>query len=274
MDNLHAIYLGIIQGLTEFLPISSSGHLVIFQKILGFNEPEVLFDTALHFGTLIAIIIVFRKEVLQLLSAFFKYFSAEKIINIRSDYENDETSRLLLLIIIGTIPTVIIGLVFKDFIESLFSSITVTGVMLVITSSFLWCTKYFKNTKKTILEMTILNALIIGIVQGFAIAPGISRSGITIAFALFLGIERGASGRYSFLLSLPAVLGATILNFSTCSFTLADLPPIVIGTLFSLIAGYFSLVILLKLIQKGKFYIFSPYCLVLGAITIFVSITY
>ena len=265
---LHAIFLGILQGLTEFLPISSSGHLVIIQNLLGFSEPEVLFDTALHFGTLIAIIIVFRKDVTELLKTLFSFFSADKIRSLPSFYKNDETTRLLILIIVGTLPTVFIGLLFKDFIETLFSSVPVTGLMLLITGSFLWCTKYFGNTKKTILEMTLLNALIIGLVQGFAIAPGISRSGATIAFALFLGIERKSCGRYSFLLSLPAVLGATILNFSTNDFALNELVPIAVGTVFSLIAGYFSLVFLLKLIQKGKFYLFAPYCLILGIITI------
>ncbi len=148
MDTLHAIFLGILQGLTEFLPISSSGHLVIFQHLLGINEPEVLFDTALHFGTLIAIIIVFKKDVLELIKSSIKLFSTDNIKNIGHLYKNDETTHLLMLIIFGTLPTVFIGLVFKDFIESLFTSITTTGFMLLITGSFLWATKYFSGTKK------------------------------------------------------------------------------------------------------------------------------
>lgn len=274
MNLLQSFILGIVQGLTEFLPISSSGHLVFLQNFFGIRGPELLFDTALHFGTLIALILVFKKDIAELISSFLTLSSPANLKKIKILYRQDHTTRLLILILIGTIPTVVIGLLFKDIFEKLFSSITIVGFMLLLTGGLLWITKYFKNNSKHILQATIYHALIIGFIQGLAITPGISRSGSTIAVALFLGIERETSGRYSFLLSMPAILGATILNFASATVAAGELYNIMIGMAAAIVTGYVSLKFLLKLIKKGRFYFFSPYCVIVGATALLYSFTY
>jgi len=272
MDIFHSLLLGTVQGLTEFLPVSSSGHLVIFQNLLGMHEPEMLFDTALHFGTLLALFIVFRNDVAELITSFFRILFVKKNASITASYGTDETTRLLVLIVVGTVPTVLLGFCFKDLFERLFSSVSVVGCTLLITGALLWFTKYRTSTTKTVMQMTIYHALVIGFIQGLAITPGISRSGSTIAVALFLGIERETSGRFSFLLSMPAVLGATILNFSAATVTTSEIIPIALGTAAAVITGWISLVFLLKLIRQGRFHFFAPYCFSIGMAALFYSL--
>ena len=264
MDMGHSIFLGIVQGLTEFLPVSSSGHLVLFQNLLGVHGAELLFDTALHFGTLLALCMVFRKDIAGLLRSFLRLCSPAQLRALPGRYRSDETTRLLILIIIGSVPTVLIGLAFKDLFERLFSSLQVVGCTLMITGALLWLTRRCANTSRDILQMTAFQALAIGFVQGLAITPGISRSGSTIAVALLLGIGRETSGRFSFLLSMPAILGATLLGFGSTAVTSAELYTIAAGTGAAVITGYLSLVLLLKVIRKGRFYLFAPYCLLAG----------
>ncbi len=268
MSIWQAIFLGAIQGLTEFLPVSSSGHLVLFQHLMGIREPELLFDTALHFGTLLALLIVFRQDVLHLLRTFLSLFSPRQLKMLPERYRQDENVRLLVLIVVGTIPTVALGVAFKDLFEQLFSSVGVVGFTLCITGTLLLFTRKFPGGRRDIMQVVLLQALVIGFVQGLAITPGISRSGSTIAIALFLGIERETSGRFSFLLSLPAVFGATLLNFSTTMVPDHQVSAIVLGTLAALITGYVSLVFLLKLIKRGKFYLFAPYCFLAGGVAL------
>lgn len=265
MTLTQAIILGAVQGMTEFLPISSSGHLVIFQHLFGLREPALVFDTALHFGTLIALFAVFRADVGRLISSCGRLALPKNITRIPQLYRNEEETRMLLLILAGTIPTVCLGLFFKDLFESLFSSMRVVSFTLLITAAILWLTKYFQNTTRGVLQMTLLSAIIIGLAQGFAITPGISRSGATIAVALFLGVERETSGRFSFLLSMPAITGATLLNLSDARLSAAEGITLCAGTAAAIVTGYISLVFLLKVIKKGAFYLFAPYCCLAGA---------
>ena len=208
-----AVILGAVQGLTEFLPVSSSGHLVIFQHIFNLKEPEVLFDVGVHIGTLVAVIIFFRKELHCIIASVFRFFDGilKKKVSFK-DAPQDTDIKLALLIIAGTIPTGILGLFLYKIVGRIFSSVVLVGLMLIVTGLLLIITVLIKKNDKGIERFSIKDALIIGLIQGISIIPGISRSGSTIAFGLFLGLERETSARFSFLLSIPAIIGAAILN--------------------------------------------------------------
>lgn len=273
MDSFQAVILGIIQGLTEFLPVSSSGHLVLFQHIFGLKEPEVLFDICLHVGTLMAVVVVFFKEILHIVTTLVKIPSMAKssggilpLFNINTDV------RIAVLIVIGSIPTAIMGFLFKEIAEHLFGSTLIVGMMLIVTGTFLWLTRNIVSEGRPLKQMTIKDAAIIGLVQGLAIIPGISRSGSTISAALFLGINREVAGRYSFLLSIPAILGALVFGLDDPEIgTSISMGMIAAGTFASAVVGWIALKILLGMVKKGQLYRFSPYCWIVGLITLVVG---
>ncbi len=248
MNLFEAILLGIIQGITEFLPVSSSAHLVIVQNILGFKEPELLFDLVLHIGTLLATVLIFRKEIIRLFMQ----------------------PRALLLIIVAGIPTGIIGMTLFHQIEQTFGSMKIASGCLLVTGSFLWLTKKIPE-KSITLEgplfsfITIPKAFLIGLAQGIAILPGISRSGATITTALILKSGRRDAATFSFLLSIPSILGALALKiYKTPHLQIPDANPFIIGFLFSLVFGTLSLMFLIKILMRGEFFKFSYYCWALG----------
>ncbi len=270
MDIYQAIILGVIQGLTEFLPVSSSGHLVIFQYLFGLTEPALSFDISVHIGTLMAVAVVFRKDILALIVSgihFLKSFFKKDAI--KDKLKDDPDLKLLFFIIIGSVPTAIIGLLFHKIADQLFSSTTLVGIMLILTGTILWFAGRTRQNSDSTTELTTTKALIIGVVQGLAVIPGISRSGSTIAAGLFIGLSRESSARYSFLLSMPAILGAAVLSFaglpavSTISYTVTF-----IGSFTSFIVGYFALRVLLYFVKKGRLHIFAPYCLLAGTVAI------
>ncbi len=269
MNVIDSIILGIIQGLTEFLPVSSSGHLVISQSLLKIDSPGILMEVSLHIGTLIAICAVFWRDILLILCesglSLAKLASKKRPAEILAEHPN---ANLAVMIIAGTIPTVIIGLLFEDAFERLFSSPVLVGAMLIVTGVILWLTKLVKINKPGNESIGFLRALIIGTVQGMAIMPGISRSGSTIAAASFMGIERSMAARFSFLLSLPAIMGAAVLKFSDVAANNVSVIIVAIGTITATIIGYFALRFLVNIINKGKFYVFSYYCWALGVFTI------
>jgi undecaprenyl-diphosphatase len=266
-----AVSLGIIQGLTEFLPVSSSGHLVLMQNLLGLKEPELLLDICLHVGTLLAIMIVFFKDLRCLLVTLFKTPQKIKAAGgLKALYEDDETFRLGILIICGCISTALLGTFFSKTADALYGSIAIVGGALLVTGVVLWMTRYMATIEgRSQLEMRLIDAFIIGFVQALAIIPGISRSGSTIAAALFLGVNREVAGRFSFLLSLPAVLGALMLSLHGDVIT-TDVPfyMILAGSIVSGMVGYLALIILLKVVKKGKFSYFAPYCWLIGLIAL------
>ena len=245
---LQAILLGIVQGITEWLPISSSGHLVLFQQWFGLKVP-VAFDVILHVGTLMVVLLVFWKDILKIFKSLFKW-------------QWDKNTKLLLFIILGSIPTGIIGLVFHDWLISLFSSILVVGIALLFTGAIVYLSKFPKKDEK----LNWWKAVIVGVVQGLAIIPGISRSGSTISFGLLMKVKRSEIAKFSFLLSVPAIMGAAILEGK--NLVLVDIGPMIVGTLTSVVVGYFALKYLLRLIKEGKFYYFSYYCWALGSIVL------
>ncbi|MCD4666786.1 undecaprenyl-diphosphate phosphatase [archaeon] len=249
---LESIILGIIQGITEWLPVSSSGHLVIAQQLLGLDVP-VIFDIFLHVGTLLVLLLVFWKDILWTIKDFFS-------LQFHTFY-----GKLSLFIILGSTPTALIGYYFHDIFVSFFSSLLVVGIALIVTSIILFLSERNEGKKK----LRAWDVILIGIVQGLAIIPGISRSGSTIAVGLMRGIDKEKVIKFSFLLSIPAIIGATIFEFSNVK--LIDFWPTLIGTLTSVVVGYFSLRYLIKLIRKRKFHIFGYYCLILGIVILIFS---
>ncbi len=246
--------LGIIQGLTEFFPVSSSGHLVLFQNLFGLKEPQILVDVMLHLGTLLSLLIFLRKELLGLLKSFFLF--------IRNPKEGSQTPglKLLLALALASVPTALIGYLFSDFFESLFASLRIVGLALIITGGYLFLTKSAKEKKKNLL----VHPLIIGILQGLAIVPGFSRSGLTIGGALFLGWKREEAARFSFLLSIPAIFGAALFQISKVDIHSQPWSIILTGVLVSAVFGYIALSLLVSIILRGKFYSFFYYCFLAG----------
>jgi len=247
---LEAIILGLIQGITEWLPVSSSGHLVIAQHLLGIKE-NLAMDVMLHIGTVCVVIFMFRSDIWKIILSCFKYIRTGKA---------DKYAKLGLFLIIASIATGIIGLSLKDQIEAAFSSLTAVGIALIITGLVLSMSKYATKRKK----MTWRDSLIIGLVQGAAVFPGISRSGSTISTGLLLGIDRNTAARFSFLLFIPASIGALL--FQLDEFAASDYTQIAIATITAMVTSYFVIGYLLRIVKQGKLHWFSYYCWILGII--------
>lgn len=264
MSLFTAFLLGIVQGITEFLPISSSGHLVIAQHLLGWKEPAVFFDVCLHIGTFVAVLIVFRKDVWDLIRGGIRLILRRPFGSQRNN-KLDIQEKIFLLVVVGTIPTVLAGLFARHWLESIFDSIPAVSVNLLITGTFLWLTRYAKPQIRKPPALTRgQHAFWIGLAQAMALAPGISRSGATISVGLFSGLERDWAGRYSFLLFVPAVMGALILEGSHIKLQNIEILQTVLGVSTAALSGYIALRILLKVLRRGNFFVFAPYCWLLG----------
>jgi undecaprenyl-diphosphatase len=272
LNTLDALILGAVQGLTEFLPISSSGHLVVAQWLLGFKEPEVFFDVVLHIGTFCAVLIVFRKNVAEILLEFFdicKVLAGKKRLPPGQTLPVFLVNSMVGKVVIGTIPAVIVGFFFKDQIEELFASPFIVGINFLITGFILLMTRWAPIYPQTYFPLpTSLHALVIGIAQAIAILPGISRSGSTISIALITGCSRPASGTFSFLLFIPAVLGAAVLQMRHVVHNIIPFVSAVTGFLSAFVVGYIALKVLLKTVLQGSFYKFSFYCFFAGIVTL------
>jgi len=262
MNILQAIFLGILQGLTEFLPVSSSGHLVIFQNIFGLQEPAITFDVLVHFGTLIALLIFFRKDIKDIFQNLEKEIKERK----RGEYLN-----LFFSLIIGTIPIIIWGILLKRIIDLLFDSLLLVGVSFLFTAAILFLTLLFKELKKDFKDIDFLDAIIIGIFQAFSILPGLSRSGTTVSASLFQGLKRETAFKFSFFLGIIAILGATLLQIPEfLHFNTQEIINGLVGFLFSAIIGFFALRLLQKIILQKKLHYFGFYCAILGIICILI----
>ena len=245
MNIFSAIILGIIQGLTEFLPVSSSGHLVLAQSLIpGFNQPGIFFDVILHAGTLVAVTAYFWKKILKI------------------------SKKQIILLIIGTIPAVILGLLFNDLFEESFSNVKAVGIQLIITGILCWLIDRANTTKKSI---SIFDSFLIGIGQAIAIIPGISRSGSTIFAAVFRGINRAEAAEFSFFLSIPAIAGAIVLQTLKHGGS-SQIDPVFyfVGFITSLIFGFLSIKILINMLKSKQFKYFGVYCFILGALAVLV----
>ncbi|MFY9115154.1 MAG: undecaprenyl-diphosphate phosphatase [Dethiobacteria bacterium] len=259
MNIFTAILLGIIQGLTEFLPVSSSAHLVIFQKFMGIESPGITLEIFLHFGTLVSIFWVFRRDFIDLFSF----------------YRNRTQGRFLALLIIGVIPTGLIGMAFKSWVEQAFQSTLIVGFMLLITGGLLFLITRIPPGQNNISRMRFSDALWIGTLQGVAVIPGISRSGSTIVGALWRGLDRDTAVRYSFMLAAPVILGATILetkDLITNGVETELLLNYLSGGIFAFIFGVIAIKLFINLLQSRKFHYFSYYCWIAGSITVLLSL--
>lgn len=267
MTLLEGIILGLAQGLTEFLPVSSSGHLAILSKLFGIEEGNLFYSVMLHFSTLIAVIIFFRKDIVKL---FFAFISIIRKIVERRNRKFDLYERMVLLIVAATIPTVIIGLIFSDQFEFLYTDLRFVGFALLITGTLLLLSEKIGKRNLDLSTISFPKTMLIGVFQGLAIAPGISRSGSTIVGALFMGLNREEAARFSFLLSIPAIFGATLLETISINTTNVAIDAnLFIGMLAAFTAGILSIRVLMNLIKKGKLYYFSIYVFALGLFTIF-----
>jgi len=257
---LDALLLGLLQGVTEFLPVSSSGHLAIAQHFLtNFSQPGVLFDVLLHVATMGAVILYFRRECLLLATSPFR--------------RNDEVTlyrRLLLLLLVGSVPTAIIGLLFKDFFQGLFHNLTVVALMLLVTGTLLFLSERFRRGTRKEGQLTWSDALLVGTVQGGAIIPGISRSGSTIAVLLLKGVDGETAARFSFLLALPAIFGAALLSVGDMNTVpAADVASYMAGMLAAFGAGLMSIHLLLAVVRRKRLFAFAIYCWLVGGLFLF-----
>ncbi len=272
MNLSQSILLGIVQGLTEFLPVSSSGHLVIAQKLIGIPS-NITFDVAVHLSTLLAVILYFWKDLFMIISHFFKglrkiAFNKEFF---RSIYYSDTNFKIAILIIVGTAPTALIGLILKSQFEKLFNSILAVGFFFILTGIIILIAEWIGKGERREYQLNIIDALIIGTAQGAAIAPGLSRMGTTISAALSLNLERRIAAKFSFLLSAIAILGAGILkagDLIEIGSTGIGLISLILGSVASALTGYLVIKILMNIIQKTSIRVFAYYCFAVGLITI------
>lgn len=254
MTVLQAFILGAVQGLTEFLPVSSSGHLVIFQHLFGIGDTPLTFDILVHIGTLAAVFVAFWSDIVSILKKPFR--------------------KLTYLIIVGIIPAGLAGFLLASYFEATFKSLLVVGIGLIFTGIILMASE--KYAKKNIglkeeYETSYLDVIFIGIIQAIAIIPGVSRSGSTISAGLFAGLDRDFAARFSFLLSIPVILGAGIFELKDLvgvGIATVNILPYAIGVISAALFGYFAIKVVLRLVRKGRLSVFSYYCWTVAALTL------
>lgn len=272
MTFLEAILLGILQGLTEFLPISSSGHLVLAQQFLGLKEPLVFFDVMLHVGTLAAVLVGYREAIGKLAIGGVSTLTAPQFWREpQATFRTSTELKFISLILLGSIPTGVIAVLFKTELESFFHEVRLVSIMLMLTGVILQLPRLRKREDPEG-KLKTWHAPLIGIAQGCAITPGISRSGTTISLALFLGIPAKTAAEYSFLLSIPAILGAVVLKIRDVGDTTIPLHIVGAGMLAAFIVGYIALRFLLVVLNRGKFSLFSYYCIALGVVSLLIAL--
>ena len=284
MSLLQAILMGLIQGLTEFLPVSSSGHLALFKQLFNVEEPGMFFDILLHMGTLMAVFIVYFKDiwkmivegcgiVLDALRNVLLFFQNRMHDEIKPYKKviNNSYRKFVLLIIVSTIPTGIIGVAAKDLVVMAEQILIVPGICLVITAVLLFIADRVPDGGKAPKNISYTNAFIVGICQGIATLPGLSRSGTTITACLLNGYNRKFAVKYSFIMSIPAILGALILDIKDVDFSVLtgrDIGNYVAGTIVAGVVGYICIKTMLVIVKNKKFTIFSIYCLIVGITSI------
>ncbi len=258
MEIIDAVILGVVQGLTEFLPVSSSGHLELGKAILGdtsIPEESLLFTVVLHFATALSTIVVFRKDILEIIKGLLKF-------------KKNEETLFSVKIIISMIPAVIVGLFFEEQLEQLFgSNIMFVGFMLLITAALLWFADKAKSTRKPV---STSNAFVIGIAQAIAMLPGISRSGATISTSVLLGNDKTKAARFSFLMVIPLIFGkiAKDIMSGDLTFSSENNIPIAIGFVAAFVSGLFACTWMISLVKKSKLTYFAVYCIVVGLLAI------
>ena len=267
MDVLQAIVLGIIQGATEFIPVSSSGHLVLVPWLLGWDSPGLVYDTVVHWGTLVAVVVFFRRDWWALISAWLRGL-------VHWDWSDPE-ARLAWFLVLGTIPAAVIGFLLEDFFESLFGQPAWVSFFLLVTAGLLAASEWLGSRLRKVQDLRWPDALLVGLGQAAAIAPGISRSGATMAAGLLRGLERPAAARFSFLLSTPIIFGAGLLQLVDlfgAPDAMAQLPALVVGFAAAAISGYLAIWGLLRYLQRGRLYPFAIYCTLAGSAGLLIAL--
>lgn len=283
MSILWAAFLGLVQGIAEFLPISSSGHLSIIQNLFGGESTDghMLFDVLLHLGTLIAVCVAYRKDIVlmirQTIAFLFKNdVELDSTGNPVSKKQRYPAARLVLMIIIATLPLLVV-LPINDAVETLYYKTWFIGIALIITGCMLFLSDRMKKGTKTEKKMTVKDALIIGVSQAVATIPGLSRSGTTISAGIATGLNREFAVKFSFLMSLPAVLGANILSLVKALGEGIDtslLPAYLVGMAVAMVSGYLAIGLINRIVKKGRFGFFAYYCWGVGVLTIILSIIF
>ncbi len=256
MNWWQGLVLGLVQGLTEFLPISSSGHLVLAEAIVGVRLPGLFVEIVLHVATLLAVFIVYWQRLLELTKGA-----------VRGDRE---TWKYIGLLIVATIPAAVIGVLFKDYFEATFHGLISLGVEFLVTGVILWSTRWMGRKERGLAMPTVPGALNIGFGQAFAILPAISRSGCTVAAGLWGGMDPVKAGEFAFLMSIPVIAGAAVLELPDLAQNTATVGtgPLIIGFFASMISGVIAIRWLVGMLQRGTFYRWAPYCWVLGIASI------
>ena len=264
MGLLQALILGIVQGATEFLPISSSGHLVLIPAFLGWDSPPLVFDTTVHLATLVAVVMVFWRDLLGLLTAWWRGLRQGR------PFQTVE-SRLAWYVVLGTVPGVLVGVFLEDTFESLFASPRAVGGFLLLTALLLILAEVLGRRRRELTSMTWLDSLLIGIGQAAAITPGLSRSGTTMSVGMFRGLTRDAAARFSFILSVPIITGAGLMQLITLA---GDdnipvrTPELIVGFIAAGICGYAAIRLFLAYLRKRPLYPFAVYCVIVGVLSL------
>ena len=275
MNILHSVLLGVIQGVTEFLPISSSGHLAIAEHLLGMegaSEIPELFDVLLHLGTLVAVFVAYWSEIKEIILEFFR--GVGDLVHRSTPARVPPARRMILLIIIGTLPLFLI-LPVKDKIEALADNMIFVGAALLFTGMMLWLCDRAARGRKTERSAKLTDVLVVGAAQAIATCPGISRSGMTITTGCFMGFERSFAVRYSFLMSIPAILGANILALKDAmeaGINWHDVPVYLVGVIVAATVGYACIRLLRYIAAKGRFGVFSYYCWAVGLLVLVLTL--
>ncbi len=259
MNALHALVLGIIQGLTEFLPVSSSGHLVLVPWILGWEAPKLVFDTTVHWGTLLAVVVYFWKDLVNLIVAGWKGLVKFSLA--------DPEARLAWGIVVATIPGALAGALLDKWFESLFQKPMYVGAALLVTASILFLSEKIGHRTRDTGSINWLDAILIGTAQAFAIIPGISRSGTTMSTGLARNLKRDVAARYSFLLSIPIIFGAGLFklkDLAETGVTENEATVLIVGFVAAAISGYLAIDFLMKFVRSKPFYVFAAYCFLAG----------
>jgi undecaprenyl-diphosphatase len=269
---IQALVYGVIQGLTEFLPVSSSGHLVLVGSILGIETVGVTLEVMVHFSTLLAVLIVYWKDIWEILVSLYQVVIVRKKTEITGKHKGHEGNvRFFFLLVIATVPAAVLGFLLKSGIEKVFELPIIAGVMLLVTGMVLFLVSRLSSGKKEGSELGFLHAVGIGMAQAVAILPGISRSGLTIASGLVSGLSREQAAKFSFLLSIPVILGATVLELKDMtSVGLGAIDPfsLVLSMIASFLSGLFAIKLLLKVLKSGNLKAFAYYCWIIGGIVI------
>jgi len=275
MSILESVILGLVQGLAEFLPISSSGHLALLQDWFGVESGEALiFTVLLHLGTLISVCLVFRRTIWDLIQEFIRLF-AELFTGKGFYLRKNDTRKLGVMIIIATIPAALVGYFLDDKIEAVFTSLALIGICFMITGILLFIAEQFGSGKRDLNRANFRNSFVVGLFQAVAILPGISRSGSCIVGGLLLGFKRELAVNFAFLISIPTVLGAVVLKIpAAMKEGIGDgmMIPSVVGLIVSAVAGYAAIKLMLRVVKGKKLYVFSIYTLALGIATIILAL--